>query len=114
MPETRGRIVPQSTTATTPIRSRFWSTNAPSRETGATGCSPPPATPDLAASSTTENVMETNRKARNHGPMALIANVCTDGTSPHRTMKVPKTTNINAQMNITKYQVLSMTHVYVT
>jgi hypothetical protein len=42
--------------------------------------------------------MHATRNARNHGPISLIAKVCTDGTTPLRTMNVPNTTSRNARM----------------
>jgi len=48
--------------------------------------------------------MQTKRNPRNHGPMALIAKVCTDGTTPLRTMKVPKTTSRKARITRPKFQ----------
>ena len=51
--------------------------------------------------------MHANRKAKNHGPIPLIANVCTEGTTPLRTMKVPNTTSRNARMASPKFHVRS-------
>src|SRR4029077_19613492 len=53
-----------------------------------------------------ENTRQANRNARNHGPIALTANVCTDGTMPLRTMKVPITTSRNARMTRLKFHVV--------
>ena len=102
MPETSGRTVPHITTATTPSSSRFCRTNAPSRDTAGAGFA---STPRLErnVSSSAENRRQTTRKPKNHGPMALIANVCTDGTTPLRTMKVPNTTSRNAVITSPKF-----------
>src|SRR6266540_2502330 len=106
MPDTRGSTVPHRTTATTPSRSRFWRTKAPSRETGGVGLcgADAPRRSERNASSATENSRHRPRNAKNQGPMALIANVCTEGTTPLRTMNVPNTTSRKARMTRPKFQ----------
>src|ERR1700694_4694927 len=49
------------------------------------------------------------RKPKNHGPIALTANVCTEGTMPLRTMNVPNTTSRKAMITNPKFQALSRT-----
>ena len=103
MPEIRGRTVPHITTATTPSRSRFCRRKAPSRDTVGAG---PASTPRLErnVSRIAENTRQTKRNPRNQGPIALIANVCTEGTTPLRTMKVPNTTSRKAVITSPKFQ----------
>ena len=75
MPETRGSTVPQKTTAMTPIKSRFCRTNALSRETVGAGRLVLAREPERNASSAIEKTRHTNRNPKNHGPIALTANV---------------------------------------
>src|SRR5207237_7180793 len=101
------------TTATTPSRSKFCRTNAPSRETAGAGARPAPRL-DRKVSRSAEKTTHANRNPRNQGPIALIAKVCTDGTTPLRMLKVPKTARKNATIKMTKFhkrrgQLLSLT-----
>src|SRR5205823_14792703 len=91
-------------TAMTPSVRTIWNTNAPTRETAAEGRDVGvPRDPARAAKSTPENAMHTPRNPRNHGPIALIANVWTEGTTPLRTMNVPNTTRRKARIRRPKF-----------
>ncbi len=106
MPETNGSTVPQKTTAMTPISRRFCSTKALSRETVGAGRLVLASELERNASSAIEKTRHTNRNPKNQGPMALTANVWTDGTTPLLTMKVPNTTSRKARITSEKFHAL--------
>ena len=62
--------------------------------------------PERNASSAIEKTRHTNRNPKNQGPMALTANVWTDGTTPLLTMKVPNTTSRKARITSEKFHAL--------